>query len=140
MKLASCIKPGVSGLIGLMIMSCSPAGKKMKVAFVTNNAADFWTIARNGCEKADQELEDLEVEFRIPADGTAAEQKRILDDLLVKGVAGLAISPVDPVNQRERSLAHFIERTVAKKPFASSRHQGKRCQAPALQTSSGLNH
>jgi ribose transport system substrate-binding protein len=39
------------------------------------------------------------VEFKLPADGTAAEQKRIVDDLLAKGVDGIAISPVDPANQ-----------------------------------------
>jgi ribose transport system substrate-binding protein len=33
------------------------------------------------------------------SDGTAAEQKRIVDDLLTKGVAGIAISPADPQNQ-----------------------------------------
>ena len=38
------------------------------------------------------------VEFRL-GDGTAAAQKRIVDDLLAKGVDGLAISPVDPANQ-----------------------------------------
>jgi hypothetical protein len=27
----------------------------LKVAFVTNNSADFWTIARRGVEKADEE-------------------------------------------------------------------------------------
>jgi ribose transport system substrate-binding protein len=73
----------------------------LRVAFVTNNASDFWTIARKGCEKADAELPDLEMEFRIPSDGTAAEQKRIIDDLLAKGVQGIAISPVDPANQTE---------------------------------------
>src|SRR6266511_4803636 len=70
-----------------------------KLAFVTNNASDFWTIARKGTEKADTELTDVTVEFRIPADGTAAEQKRIVDDLLAKGIDGIAISPVDPNNQ-----------------------------------------
>lgn len=72
-----------------------------KLAFVTNNASDFWTIARKGCEKADAELNDVTVEFRIPADGTAAEQKRIADDLLAKGIDGIAISPVDPENQTQ---------------------------------------
>lgn len=70
-----------------------------KLAFVTNNASDFWTIARRGTEKADAELNDVSVEFRIPSDGTAAEQKRIIDDLLAKGIDGIAISPVDPNNQ-----------------------------------------
>src|SRR4029450_1126260 len=69
-----------------------------RVAFITNNAADFWTIARKGTEKANSELADVTVEFRL-GDGTAAAQKRIVDDLLAKGVDGLAISPVDPANQ-----------------------------------------
>jgi ribose transport system substrate-binding protein len=68
------------------------------LAFVTNNAADFWTIARKGTEKADAELPAVTVEFRL-GDGTAAAQKRIVDDLLAKGVDGIAISPVDPANQ-----------------------------------------
>jgi ribose transport system substrate-binding protein len=79
----------------------SPAGgaKTIKLAFVTNNSADFWTIARRGVEKADAELADVDAEFRISADGSAAEQQRIVDDLLTKGVDGIALSPVDPQNQ-----------------------------------------
>lgn len=69
-----------------------------RLVFVTNNAADFWTIARKGTEQADAELAGATVEFRL-GDGTAAEQKRIVDDLLAKGVDGIAISPVDPANQ-----------------------------------------
>jgi ribose transport system substrate-binding protein len=72
-----------------------------KLAFVTNNASDFWTIARRGTEKADEELADVTVEFRMPPDGTAADQKRIVDDLLAKGIDGIAISPVDPANQTQ---------------------------------------
>ncbi len=30
-----------------------------RVAFVTNNASDYWTIARTGTEKADAELADI---------------------------------------------------------------------------------
>ena len=73
--------------------------KTLKLAFVTNNSADFWTIARRGVEKADAELADVEAEFRLVSDGTAAEQQRVVDDLLTKGVDGMAISPVDPKNQ-----------------------------------------
>ena len=73
--------------------------RPLKVAFVTNNSADFWTIARRGVEKADEELADVEAEFRLTSDGTAAEQQRIVDDLLTKGVDAIAISPVDPQNQ-----------------------------------------
>ena len=91
----------------LLITSCARTGdstktsKNLRLAFVTNTAADFWTIARRGTEKADAELDDLTVEFKIPSDGTAAEQKRIVDDLLAKGVDGIAISPVDPENQTQ---------------------------------------
>ena len=71
----------------LLLTSCQPGGTnssapggasggKHKLAFVTNNASDFWTIARKGTEKAAQDVPGIEVEFRIPADGTAAEQQR----------------------------------------------------------------
>lgn len=79
--------------------SATGGTKTLKVAFVTNNSADFWTIARRGVEAADRELADVEAEFRLTADGTAAEQQRVVDDLLTKGVDAIAISPVDPQNQ-----------------------------------------
>jgi ribose transport system substrate-binding protein len=78
--------------------AAKPKGK-LRLAFVTNNASDFWTIARAGCDKAAGELPNVEVEFKIPSDGSAATQKRIVDDLLAKGIDGIAISPVDPANQ-----------------------------------------
>jgi ribose transport system substrate-binding protein len=86
----------------LLFTTCTKNNSsEKKLAFVTNNASDFWTIARKGCEKADAELQSVSVEFKIPADGTAAEQKRIVDDLLAKGINGIAISPVDPENQTQ---------------------------------------
>src|SRR5437764_15315736 len=57
-------------------------GKELKLAFVTNNASDYWTIARKGVEKADAELADVTVDFKMPGEGSAAEQKRIIDDLI----------------------------------------------------------
>ena len=75
------------------------AGKKLKLAFVSNNAATFWTIARTGCEAAAKDLGNVEVDFRIPSTGSAAEQQQILDDLVAKGVDGIAVSPIDPKNQ-----------------------------------------
>jgi len=97
-----------ASMVGLACVStgCRPGttngaktSRTIKLAFVTNNAADFWTVARRGVEKADAELADVETEFRLTSDGTAAEQQRIVDDLLTKGVDGIAISPVDPANQ-----------------------------------------
>jgi ribose transport system substrate-binding protein len=74
-------------------------GKKLKLAFVSNNAATFWTIARSGCQEAEKELGNVTVDFRIPSTGGSAEQQQILDDLLAKGVDGIAVSPIDPPNQ-----------------------------------------
>jgi ribose transport system substrate-binding protein len=75
------------------------APKELKLAFVTNNASDYWTVARKGVEKADKELPNVTVDFQMPGDGTAGEQTRIIANLLSTGVQGMAISPVDPVNQ-----------------------------------------
>src|SRR5829696_1428352 len=97
-------------LLALLLAGCQPApsgvnssggaaGTKHKLAFVTNNSSDFWIIARKGTEKAVADIPGIEVEFRIPSDGTAAEQQRVIDDLLAKGIHGIAISPVDPKNQ-----------------------------------------
>jgi ribose transport system substrate-binding protein len=100
---AGCTQSGSSSssTSGTPTPSGTDAGKPIKLAFVTNNASDFWTIARKGVEKADAELDNVTVEFRIPSDGTAAEQRRLVDDLLTKGVDGIAISPVDPANQTD---------------------------------------
>jgi len=76
-------------------------GKKLKLAFVSNNASSFWTIARAGTADAVKELTNVEVDFRIPSSGGAAEQQQILDDLLAKGIDGIAVSPIDPANQTD---------------------------------------
>lgn len=81
--------------------AAAPAGKKLKLSFVSNNAANFWTIARAGCMDAQSALGDVEVDFRIPANGTAAEQQQILDDLVARGIDGIAVSPIDPGNQTD---------------------------------------
>ena len=89
-------------LMSLLLGGCAggqPGARRHKLAFVTNNVSDFWAIARKGTEKAAAELPDIEVEFRLNPDNTAAEQHRLVDDLLAQGIDGIAISPVDPVNQ-----------------------------------------
>lgn len=75
-----------------------PASGGGQIAFVTNNASDYWTIAHKGVDKAATEL-NTQVQFVMPADGTAATQKANVDDLIAKGVKAIAISPVDPTNQ-----------------------------------------
>ena len=41
------------------------------------------------------------MDFRIPSTGTAAEQHQLLDDLLARGVDGIAVSVLDADNQTE---------------------------------------
>ncbi len=70
-----------------------------RLAFVAGASTDFWTFAKRGCEKADAELENVTIEFRFTTDGTAVEQRRVLEDLQTRGIDGLAVTPLDPGNQ-----------------------------------------
>lgn len=97
----------VASLLALSVLSCSKqsgtntAGQDtVQVAFVTNNVSDFWMIAKAGVEAAEKDF-NAKCEFRMPAQGTSAEQKQILEDLIVTGVSGVAVSPVDPANQTD---------------------------------------
>jgi ribose transport system substrate-binding protein len=97
---------GIVALCAAALMLSIGAGaasaqEKKTIALVTNAAADFWTIARRGTEKAQAELPNYNVEFYVVAEATAAEQRRILDDLLTKGVAGVSISSIDPANSTD---------------------------------------
>ena len=90
----------------------APTGDVKTIAFITNNASDFWTIAKRGTEKAEKELKgSIKVEFKIPQDGTAAQQKEILDGLIANKVAGIAISPKDAKNQKDE-LNEVAKNTV----------------------------
>jgi len=91
----SCSKPGVNtgGVTGR-------SGDVPTVAFVTNNVSDFWMIAKAGVKAGEKDF-NVKCEFKMPAQGTSAEQKQIIEDLLVKGVTGIAISPRDPANQTD---------------------------------------
>jgi ribose transport system substrate-binding protein len=86
---------------GAFATQASFAQEKKTLAFVVNVPADFWQIARRGTEKAQKELPNYNIEFYIPGEMSAAAQKRILEDLLAKGVAGVSISPVNPDNSTE---------------------------------------
>jgi ribose transport system substrate-binding protein len=86
---------------GALVPQASYAQAKKTLAFVVNVPADFWQIARRGTEKAQKELPNYNIEFYIPGEMSAAAQKRILEDLLAKGVAGVSISPVNPDNSTD---------------------------------------
>src|SRR5947208_3744013 len=83
-------------------------GQKPTVAYVTNGIASFWVIAEQGV-KAGGEKYGANAKAYMPAEGVA-DQKRIIEDLLTRGVDGIAISPIDPANQGDL-INHACEAT-----------------------------
>lgn len=83
--------------------------RRPRIGFVSNGVADFWVIAKAGAEQAARDT-DVHVSVHMPAEGIG-DQKRILEDLITRGVDALALSPIDPVNQTE-----FIDAACARMP------------------------
>lgn len=85
----------------LVVVALGGCGKPAEptVAFVTNGVASFWVIAEAGA-RAGAVDNDINVDVRMP-DGIV-DQNRIIEDLLVKGVLGIAISPIDGENQNAK--------------------------------------
>jgi ribose transport system substrate-binding protein len=78
--------------------SCNRDSGKIKIAVVTNNPEDFWTICEKGAKDA-AEKHGVELVFRRPERGEASIQLNILNELLARGVKGMAVSVIDPENQ-----------------------------------------
>ena len=72
--------------------------KSIELAFITNGPSDFWAIAKAGIAKAEKEL-GVTVNFQVPGHATTAQQKQIIEAMIGKGIAGMAISPLDPESQ-----------------------------------------
>ncbi len=100
------------GSVGLILVTgCAPestskptagtatTSKIGPLAYVTNGVASFWVVAEKGAKKAGADL-GVKVEVRMPPEGVT-DQKRMVQDLLVQGVSGIAISPIDPDNQSD---------------------------------------
>ncbi|MCA9211620.1 MAG: sugar-binding protein [Planctomycetales bacterium] len=101
-----------AALLGLALSGCNSSnsssstnsgdgdGDRVSIAFVTNQIASFWRIAEVGCKDAGKDL-DVDVRVVMPPTATAVEQKRLVEDLIVGGIDGIAISPIDAENQIE---------------------------------------
>ena len=83
--------------------------QKPRVAYVTNGIADFWSIADAGAKKGAEEF-GADVQVLMPANGIG-DQKQQIEDLISQGIDGLAVSPIDPVNQTEL-LNEVAENTI----------------------------
>jgi ribose transport system substrate-binding protein len=87
-------------LIVFGLAGCKGDSGKPRVAFVTNNPESFWTIAEKGADKAADEF-GVELYFRKPTKGDAAEQKEKIDQVLNQGVKAIAISVIEPEKQND---------------------------------------
>lgn len=91
-------------MAGLAALGCddsgapgAPAERGMpKLAYITNGVAPFWTIAEKGVIDGAKEY-NAEVSVVMPSD--VNDQMQRVEDLLIRGVDGIAISPIDAENQ-----------------------------------------
>jgi ribose transport system substrate-binding protein len=72
--------------------------KIVKLAFVTNNASEFWRIASAGVHKYEKESK-VQVDVKMPSNGTTEEQNQILENLASQGYDAIAVSAVAPTDQ-----------------------------------------
>ena len=72
------------------------AASRPRVAYVTNGVDPFWTIADKGAQDGGREF-DADVTTVFP--NGPEEQKQKIEDLLIRGIDGIAISPIDAANQ-----------------------------------------
>ncbi len=70
----------------------------LKLAFVTNNASEFWKIAAAGVHKYEKEA-GVQVDIKLPTTGKTDEQDRILENLSSQGYNGIAVSVITPKDQ-----------------------------------------
>ena len=110
MKVFHCFALVFAGMLATAVFGASTIQEKdtPRVAFVTNGVASFWVIAQKGAEDAGAKV-GADVSVHMPTSGIG-DQKRILEDLMVKRVDGIAVSPIDPANQT-RLLDTIARRT-----------------------------
>ena len=72
--------------------------KPVKLAFVTNNASEFWKIAAAGIRKYEQESK-VQVDLKMPPNGTTEEQNQLLENLASQGYDAIAVSAIAPSDQ-----------------------------------------
>ncbi|MEC8927702.1 MAG: sugar-binding protein [Verrucomicrobiota bacterium] len=84
----------------LCYTSCSRAPKETTIAYVTNGVDPFWDLCAAGVRIGEKKF-SIKCEVHMPGPEGLADQQRIMEGLLAKGLDGIAISPIDADNQTE---------------------------------------
>ncbi|MFO7178834.1 MAG: sugar-binding protein [Pseudomonadota bacterium] len=91
-------KESPAGTSGAAVTQDTPARKPVKLAFVTNNASEFWKIASAGVRKYESEGK-VQVDVKMPSNGTTEEQNQILENLVSQGYDAISVSAIAPNDQ-----------------------------------------
>lgn len=97
-------------------VACSPrsdgggSARPVRLAFVTNNASEFWKIAAAGVRKYESEGK-VQVDVKMPPNGTPEEQNQIIENLASQGYDAIAVSAVAP-NDQVPVLNRVAEKTA----------------------------
>lgn len=83
--------------------------KDIRLAYITNGVASFWTVAEAGVRAGEKEA-SVRCDVLTPVEGIG-HQKRLLEELLVRGVDGIAVSPIAPADQVQL-LNEAAQRTI----------------------------
>jgi ribose transport system substrate-binding protein len=83
---------------GAAASSSAAEGRIVKLAFVTNNASQFWKIAEAGLRKYEKEAK-VQVDLKMPPNGTPEDQNQILQNLTSQGYDAIAVSVIAPKDQ-----------------------------------------
>lgn len=95
--------------LALLAVACGGSGEpgKPRFAYVTNGVDPFWNVAGAGARAAAAEF-GVDVDLVFP-EGGAVDQKQKLEDLMVRGVDGIAVAVIDGKN-----MASFLDEVAGK--------------------------
>lgn len=100
----------------LLFSACSsepakPPKSTKTIVVISNTASHFWKVVQEGCEKADAELADVDVIFKMASGSSVKDQEKYINEALLKDDAdGIAISPIEPTEMKG-----ILEKVAAKK-------------------------
>ncbi|MBW4034821.1 MAG: sugar ABC transporter substrate-binding protein [Proteobacteria bacterium] len=102
---------GTAAVLGALLLSPAPAkaGKTYDFAIVPKSLNNpYFDLSRDGCMAEAKKLGDVKCTYTGPVTQDAAAEVQTVQDLITRGIDGIAISVADP-----GSIAHVIARARA---------------------------